>query len=70
MPGMGGRELAARIDAGYPDTTVRFMSGYTNDEGIRHGLLGEGRVFVQKQLNMDEVLTTLRRLMNGGAETG
>src|SRR5690606_4968800 len=39
MPGMGGRELGARLSLLRPDLPVLFMSGYTGDDVIERGLL-------------------------------
>ena len=48
MPGINGRQLAEQIRLRRPETNVLFMSGYTDDVVIRHGLEGLGGGFIQK----------------------
>lgn len=48
MPQMGGRELAERTALIRPDTIVLYMSGYTDDAVVRHGVLDEEMPFLQK----------------------
>ena len=42
MPGLGGRELAERLRGRHPGLQVLFMSGYTDDAVVRHGVLADG----------------------------
>jgi PAS domain S-box-containing protein len=48
MPQMGGRELADRLHAMYPDLKVLFCSGYTEDAIVHRGVLASGIDFLQK----------------------
>jgi two-component system cell cycle sensor histidine kinase/response regulator CckA len=48
MPTMNGPELVQRLQAQRPDLKVLFLSGYTDSAIFRHGLLDEGKAFLQK----------------------
>jgi PAS domain S-box-containing protein len=48
MPGMGGRELADLIKSRRPQLKILYMSGYTNDEVVRHGVSLARDAFLQK----------------------
>ena len=48
MPGMGGKELAERVGTLRPDTRVLYMSGYTDDAIVHHGILDEDVAFIGK----------------------
>jgi two-component system cell cycle sensor histidine kinase/response regulator CckA len=48
MPEIGGRELARRLRETHPRIPVLFMSGYTDDEVMRRGLLESGATFLEK----------------------
>jgi two-component system cell cycle sensor histidine kinase/response regulator CckA len=60
MPGMSGGELAARLRAGHPTLRVLYMSGYTDDIVVRHGV-EQGRIaFVEKPFNRATLLRSVR----------
>lgn len=48
MPRMGGRELAERLAELRPETRVIFISGYTDDAIVRHGIMAKDIAFLQK----------------------
>jgi two-component system cell cycle sensor histidine kinase/response regulator CckA len=48
MPGMTGKDLAASITEVAPSTAVLFISGYTDGEIVRRGLLSPDAALVQK----------------------
>lgn len=48
MPGLGGRALAEQVIKRYPNVRILFVSGYTDDAILRHGVLQEGVNFLQK----------------------
>ena len=48
MPEMNGRVLVERIRETDPDMKVLFMSGYTDDSVVRHGVLEAREDFLQK----------------------
>jgi PAS domain S-box-containing protein len=48
MPGAGGRAVAERLRQEYPGLRVLFMSGYTDDAVVRHGVASDRADFIQK----------------------
>ncbi|TFH31702.1 MAG: response regulator [Deltaproteobacteria bacterium] len=48
MPGMSGKELATKLAPHHPEMKVLFMSGYTDDAIVHHGVLDEGVSFIGK----------------------
>jgi two-component system, cell cycle sensor histidine kinase and response regulator CckA len=64
MPGMSGRELAAALRERAPGLRVLYMSGYHDDELLRHGLLRDDESFLQKPFGPDELMTKIRELLD------
>jgi two-component system, cell cycle sensor histidine kinase and response regulator CckA len=64
MPGMNGRELAERVTVLRPGTKVLYMSGYTNDAIVRHGVLDSGTWFIQKPFSPDALGSTVREVLD------
>jgi PAS domain S-box-containing protein len=63
MPGMNGRDLAAKLLSIYPGLKCLFMSGYTADVIAHHGVLGEGVNFIQKPFLMRDLAISVRQAL-------
>ncbi len=48
MPNVSGPELIEKIKNDFPHVKVLFMSGYTDDAVVKHGLIEAGVAFIQK----------------------
>jgi PAS domain S-box-containing protein len=64
MPQMSGRELAERVLELRPNIPVLFMSGYTDDAIVRHGLLDEKLNFIQKPFDSASVARKVREVLD------
>jgi two-component system cell cycle sensor histidine kinase/response regulator CckA len=67
MPGLSGPALADRLATLRPDTRVLFMSGYTDDAIVRHGILEPGLNFLQKPFTPDILAQKVRQVLDRGA---
>jgi PAS domain S-box-containing protein len=65
MPKMGGREAAECLTQSLPDVKVLYMSGYTDDAIVRHGVLDPGIPFIQKPFTPEAILRKVRELLDG-----
>jgi two-component system, cell cycle sensor histidine kinase and response regulator CckA len=65
MPRVGGPELAERLRSVRPQTKVLFMSGYTDDAVIRHGLLTAEAAFLAKPFSPNALADKIRALLDG-----
>jgi PAS domain S-box-containing protein len=66
MPGMSGRQLADRLREMRPGLKVLFVSGYTDDAIIRHGMLEPGIVFLQKPFTPESLTRKVREVLDQG----
>jgi CheY-like chemotaxis protein len=64
MPGMSGRVLGALLSQLRPDLAVLYMSGYTDDAIVRHGLLSEGVEFIQKPFTVTKLAKKVRKVLD------
>lgn len=64
MPKMNGRELAERLLVVRPDMKVLFMSGYTDNAIVHHGILDPDVAYVQKPLVPDVFARRVREVLD------
>ena len=64
MPQMSGRHLAERLAPLRPAMKVLYMSGYTDNAIVHHGMLEEGIEFLQKPLTPDSVAHRIREVLD------
>jgi two-component system cell cycle sensor histidine kinase/response regulator CckA len=64
MPQMSGRELAEQLKALQPQLKVLFMSGYTDDAIVRHGLLAAEVEYLSKPFSLNVLASKVRELLD------
>jgi two-component system, cell cycle sensor histidine kinase and response regulator CckA len=64
MPDVSGRELATQLLTLRPDMKVLYMSGYTDDAVVRHGVLQEGIAYLQKPFTPDTLARKVRAVLD------
>jgi two-component system, cell cycle sensor histidine kinase and response regulator CckA len=67
MPQMSGRELAVRLETIRPEMKVLYMSGYTDNAIVHHGILDSGIAYVQKPLVPDMLARRVREVLDQGS---
>ena len=63
MPNMSGREVADTIKPMVPNIKVLFMSGYTDNDIVHHGVLQEGINFIQKPFTVMGLARKIRQVL-------
>jgi PAS domain S-box-containing protein len=64
MPHIGGRELARRLAADRPRMRVLYMSGYTDDAIVQHGIVDPSIAFLPKPITPDTLLGKVRETLD------
>jgi PAS domain S-box-containing protein len=65
MPGVGGHELTGRLANLRPEMKVLYMSGYTDNAIVRHGLVRPGAAFLSKPITPDALIRKVRDVLRG-----
>ncbi|MGB7575046.1 MAG: ATP-binding protein [Thermodesulfobacteriota bacterium] len=64
MPGMSGSELAKLLKPLYPEIKILYMSGYTDNAVVRHGVLEKGVNYIQKPFTMEGLARKVREVLD------
>ncbi len=68
MPMMNGRELAEAILKISPNQSILYLSGYSDGDILRHGLLESNSAFLQKPFRTETLLAKLREMLDKKSE--
>jgi len=64
MPKISGKEVAERLSGIHPETKVLFMSGYTDEAIVHHGILDSHIAFIQKPFSEHALAHKIREVLD------
>jgi CheY-like chemotaxis protein len=70
MPKLNGKELADRIWRRYPDLPVLFMTGYSDQDVLKRGLVVAGASFIQKPFTPERLVEAVGRILDARERSG
>ena len=65
LPGIGGGEIAERLHADRPGLPVLYVSGFTEDSVVQHGVVAPGISFLAKPYRGVDLLRRVRAVLDG-----
>jgi two-component system cell cycle sensor histidine kinase/response regulator CckA len=68
MPNMSGRQLAERLQPLRPDLKILYLSGYTDDAIVRHGIVEAKTPFLQKPFSPLAFARKVREVLDSNSD--
>jgi two-component system cell cycle sensor histidine kinase/response regulator CckA len=63
MPNLSGVEMAQRLLSKYPQLKVLYMSGYTDESIVQHGVLEPGVAFLSKPFKPQVLVDRVQQIL-------
>jgi PAS domain S-box-containing protein len=70
LPLMSGRQIAERVRGMRPEIKILFMSGYTDDAVLQHGILDSGMAYLQKPITPSSLTQKVREVIDQPSARG
>jgi two-component system cell cycle sensor histidine kinase/response regulator CckA len=70
MPEMSGKQLADQLKSQYPELKMMFMSGYTDESIVHHGVLDSSVEFIQKPFTPAALIRKVRDVLDLNGKSG
>jgi two-component system cell cycle sensor histidine kinase/response regulator CckA len=67
MPGLNGRELADQVLSSRPGIKVLYMSGYSDNAIVQHGILSPGLAFIEKPFSPETLAEKVRQVLHASS---
>jgi response regulator RpfG family c-di-GMP phosphodiesterase len=64
MPKMSGKNVANQVQMVHPETRVLFMSGYTDEAIVHHGIVDSHIAFIQKPFSETGLMQKIREVLD------
>ena len=64
MPRVSGKEVAEQLRLVHPETRVLFMSGYTDEAIVHHGIVDSDIAFIQKPFSEQALAQKVREVLD------
>jgi len=64
MPQKGGKEMVQELKKIQPQVKILYMSGYTSNSIVHHGVLDQGVVFLQKPFTPNTLASKVREVLD------
>lgn len=68
MPHMNGKKVAEGVTSFRPEIKVLYMSGYTDDAIVHHGVLEAGTNFIEKPFTTTALISKVRETLSKARE--